>query len=104
MYFYFGPITPIIVITISFLLLLIHFQALKNRISVNIDSLEKWEAPEALRKYLPYGVIGHDNDGAPSKLIPLETKVRACSERDERKISFDLQKQRVNVQTCGENL
>uniref|UniRef100_A0A1I8PW55 CRAL-TRIO domain-containing protein n=1 Tax=Stomoxys calcitrans TaxID=35570 RepID=A0A1I8PW55_STOCA len=44
--------------------------ALKNRISVNIDSLEKWDAPEALKKYLPYGIIGHDNDGAPIIVCP----------------------------------
>ncbi|XP_075163584.1 SEC14-like protein 2 [Haematobia irritans] len=44
--------------------------AVKNRISVNIESLEKWEAPEALRKYLPYGIIGHDNDGAPIIVCP----------------------------------
>ncbi|XP_005186220.1 SEC14-like protein 2 [Musca domestica] len=44
--------------------------AMKNRISINIDSLDKWEAPEVLRKYLPYGVVGYDKEGSPIIVCP----------------------------------
>lgn len=37
----------------------------------NVDNLEKWDAPQALREYLPYGLMGFDNEGSPGKLRDL---------------------------------
>lgn len=42
-------------------------QSLKTRAMWNVDNLEKWDAPQALREYLPYGLMGYDNDGSPGK-------------------------------------
>lgn len=39
----------------------------------NVDNLEKWDAPQALREYLPYGLMGFDNEGSPGKLRDLES-------------------------------
>lgn len=39
----------------------------------NVDNLEKWDAPQALREYLPYGLMGYDNEGSPGKLRDLES-------------------------------
>ena len=42
-------------------------QSLKTRAMWNVESLEKWDAPKALKEYLPYGMVGFDNEGSPSK-------------------------------------
>ncbi|KAH8408104.1 hypothetical protein KR222_003864, partial [Zaprionus bogoriensis] len=44
--------------------------SLKTRAMWNVDNLEKWEAPQALREYLPYGLVGYDNDGSPIIVCP----------------------------------
>lgn len=37
----------------------------------NVDNIEKWEAPQALREYLPYGIMGYDKEGSPGTLARL---------------------------------
>jgi len=44
--------------------------SLKNRAMWNVDNLEKWTPPKALREYLPYGLVGHDNEGSPVIVCP----------------------------------
>ncbi|XP_037808308.1 SEC14-like protein 2 [Lucilia sericata] len=44
--------------------------SLKTRAMWNVDSLEKWEAPKALKEYLPYGMVGFDNEGSPIIVCP----------------------------------
>ncbi|KYM82534.1 SEC14-like protein 2 [Atta colombica] len=34
------------------------------------DNLDKWEIPEIIKPYLPYGLSGFDKDGAPVIVIP----------------------------------
>ncbi|KAG5322252.1 S14L2 protein, partial [Pseudoatta argentina] len=34
------------------------------------DNLDKWEIPEIIKPYLPYGLSGFDKDGAPVIIIP----------------------------------
>ncbi|XP_060655347.1 SEC14-like protein 2 [Drosophila nasuta] len=43
---------------------------LKTRAMWNVDNIEKWEAPQALREYLPYGLMGYDNEGSPVIVCP----------------------------------
>ncbi|KAH8372509.1 hypothetical protein KR093_011841, partial [Drosophila rubida] len=43
---------------------------LKTRAMWNVDNIEKWEAPQALREYLPYGLMGYDNEGSPVIACP----------------------------------
>jgi len=31
----------------------------------NVDNIEKWDPPKALQEYLPYGLMGYDNEGSP---------------------------------------
>ncbi|KAH8395097.1 hypothetical protein KR215_010134, partial [Drosophila sulfurigaster] len=45
-------------------------QCLKTRAMWNVDNIEKWEAPQALREYLPYGLMGYDNEGSPVIVCP----------------------------------
>lgn len=40
-------------------------QCLKTRAMWNVDNIEKWDAPQALREYLPYGIMGYDKEGSP---------------------------------------
>ncbi|XP_017863633.1 PREDICTED: SEC14-like protein 2 [Drosophila arizonae] len=44
--------------------------SLKTRAMWNVDNIEKWEAPKALREYLPYGVMGFDKEGSPVIVCP----------------------------------
>ncbi|XP_018372744.1 PREDICTED: SEC14-like protein 2 [Trachymyrmex cornetzi] len=34
------------------------------------DNLDKWEIPEIIKPYLPYGLSGFDKDGAPVIIVP----------------------------------
>ncbi|KAL7732747.1 hypothetical protein ACLKA6_005890 [Drosophila palustris] len=44
--------------------------SLKTRAMWNVDNIEKWDAPQALREYLPYGLMGYDNEGSPVIVCP----------------------------------
>ncbi|XP_011180658.1 SEC14-like protein 2 [Zeugodacus cucurbitae] len=44
--------------------------SLKTRAMWNVDNMEKWDVPRALREYLPYGHIGYDNEGSPIIVCP----------------------------------
>ncbi|XP_068148574.1 SEC14-like protein 2 isoform X1 [Drosophila tropicalis] len=44
--------------------------SLKTRAMWNVDNIEKWDAPRALKEYLPYGLIGYDNEGSPVLVCP----------------------------------
>jgi len=35
----------------------------------NLANLEKWDAPDVLKKYIPYGLTGVDNEGCPVYLL-----------------------------------
>ncbi|XP_030565422.1 SEC14-like protein 2 [Drosophila novamexicana] len=43
---------------------------LKTRAMWNVDNIEKWDAPQALREYLPYGIMGYDKEGSPVIVCP----------------------------------
>lgn len=43
---------------------------LKTRAMWNVDNLEKWDIPVALKEYLPYGLIGYDKEGSPIIVCP----------------------------------
>ncbi|TMW50710.1 hypothetical protein DOY81_004210 [Sarcophaga bullata] len=47
--------------------------SLKTRAMWNVESLEKWDAPKALKEYLPYGMVGFDNEGSPIIVCPFYT-------------------------------
>ncbi|EDV96418.1 SEC14-like protein 2 [Drosophila grimshawi] len=47
--------------------------SLKTRAMWNVDNIEKWDAPQALREYLPYGIMGYDNEGSPVIVCPFHT-------------------------------
>lgn len=34
----------------------------------NVDNLDKWEPPKVLKDYLPYGMVGFDNEGSPGNI------------------------------------
>lgn len=42
---------------------------MKMRAMWNVDNLHKWEAPLVLQKYLPFGMIGYDNELSPGKVF-----------------------------------
>uniref|UniRef100_A0A1A9WBT1 CRAL-TRIO domain-containing protein n=1 Tax=Glossina brevipalpis TaxID=37001 RepID=A0A1A9WBT1_9MUSC len=42
-------------------------QSLKTRDMWNMDTLETWNAPKALREYVPCGMVGFDKEGSPGK-------------------------------------
>lgn len=44
--------------------------SLKTRAMWNVDNIEKWDAPRALQEYLPYGLMGYDNEGSPVIACP----------------------------------
>ncbi|XP_030380121.1 SEC14-like protein 2 [Scaptodrosophila lebanonensis] len=44
--------------------------SLKTRGTWNVDHIESWDVPKALREYMPYGLIGNDNDGSPVIVCP----------------------------------
>ena len=35
----------------------------------NVDNLDKWVVPQPLLEYLPYGMMGYDNEGSPGKIF-----------------------------------
>ncbi|KAH8380316.1 hypothetical protein KR009_009926, partial [Drosophila setifemur] len=39
--------------------------SLKTRAMWNVDNIEKWDPPRALQEFLPYGLMGYDNEGSP---------------------------------------
>ncbi|KAH8315764.1 hypothetical protein KR067_001072 [Drosophila pandora] len=43
---------------------------LKTRAMWNVDNIEKWDPPKALQEYLPYGLMGYDNEGSPILVCP----------------------------------
>ncbi|ALC42835.1 CG13893 [Drosophila busckii] len=43
---------------------------IKTRAMWNVDNIEKWDVPRALREYLPYGLMGYDNEGSPVIVCP----------------------------------
>lgn len=47
---------------------IITLQSLKTRAMWNVDNIEKWDPPKALQEYLPYGLMGYDNEGSPGWL------------------------------------
>ncbi|KAH8297720.1 hypothetical protein KR054_006516, partial [Drosophila jambulina] len=44
--------------------------SLKTRAMWNVDNIEKWDPPRALREYLPYGLMGYDKEGSPVLVCP----------------------------------
>ncbi|XP_016958152.1 SEC14-like protein 2 isoform X1 [Drosophila biarmipes] len=44
--------------------------SLKTRAMWNVDNIEKWDPPKALQEYLPYGLMGYDNEGSPVLVCP----------------------------------
>ncbi|EDV38910.1 uncharacterized protein Dana_GF25037 [Drosophila ananassae] len=44
--------------------------SLKTRAMWNVDNIEKWDPPKALQEYLPYGLMGYDNEGSPILVCP----------------------------------
>ncbi|XP_017136917.1 SEC14-like protein 2 [Drosophila miranda] len=44
--------------------------SLKTRAMWNVDNIDKWDPPKALKEYLPYGLIGYDNEGSPLLVCP----------------------------------
>ncbi|XP_016934138.3 SEC14-like protein 2 [Drosophila suzukii] len=44
--------------------------SLKTRAMWNVDNIEKWDPPRALQEYLPYGLMGYDNEGSPVLVCP----------------------------------
>ncbi|XP_037932870.1 SEC14-like protein 2, partial [Teleopsis dalmanni] len=42
------------------------------RATLNVDNLDKWDAPKALKEYLPYGLVGYDNEGSPILVCPFK--------------------------------
>ncbi|KAH8303810.1 hypothetical protein KR018_008189, partial [Drosophila ironensis] len=44
--------------------------SLKTRAMWNVDNIEKWDPPKALQEYLPYGLLGYDNEGSPVLVCP----------------------------------
>ncbi|XP_022214130.2 SEC14-like protein 2 [Drosophila obscura] len=44
--------------------------SLKTRAMWNVDNIDKWEPPKALKEYLPYGLMGYDKEGSPVLVCP----------------------------------
>jgi len=45
----------------------------------NVDNIEKWDPPKALQEYLPYGLMGYDNEGSPG--------IQSNRQKNKRKLS-----------------